>query len=149
MTTELNRRTMLGMLAAGSAAWAVKQSAAADPKGSAGKILMPIGDATEAVDTLYLFFRVQEDGYEAVVVVLRPACITWSCTEDFECVRHKHHVGTVLAAFRDVDQVEIPSGKRRSELRKCGIGPVAVGPGRDDPAFCFRVLGETLKKQRV
>jgi len=28
---------------------------------------MPIGDATEAVDTLYPFFRVQEEGYEAVV----------------------------------------------------------------------------------
>jgi anthranilate phosphoribosyltransferase len=32
-----------------------------------GKVLMPVGDASEAMDTLYPFFRVQEDGYEAVV----------------------------------------------------------------------------------
>jgi len=31
------------------------------------KILIPVGDATEAVDTLYPFFRVAEDGYRAVV----------------------------------------------------------------------------------
>jgi len=67
MSNELNRRMLLGMLAAGSAAWAMKPSAAAEPEGGAGKILMPIGDATEAVDTLYPFFRVQEDGYQAVV----------------------------------------------------------------------------------
>ena len=31
------------------------------------KVLIPVGDAIEAVDTLYPFFRVQEDGFEAVV----------------------------------------------------------------------------------
>lgn len=31
------------------------------------KVLFPIGDAAEAMDTLYPYFRVQEDGYEAVV----------------------------------------------------------------------------------
>lgn len=31
------------------------------------KILMPIGDATEVVDTLYPFFRLQEEGFEVVV----------------------------------------------------------------------------------
>jgi protease I len=31
------------------------------------KILIPIGDAAEAMDTLYPYFRVREDGYEAVV----------------------------------------------------------------------------------
>jgi len=31
------------------------------------KVLLPIGDAAEAMDTLYPFFRVREDGYEAVV----------------------------------------------------------------------------------
>lgn len=30
------------------------------------KVLFPIGDAAEAMDTLYPYFRVQEDGYEAV-----------------------------------------------------------------------------------
>ena len=31
------------------------------------KVLMPVGDAVEAVDTLYPFYRVQEDGFEMVV----------------------------------------------------------------------------------
>jgi protease I len=31
------------------------------------KILMPLGDATEALDTFYPYFRLPEDGYEAVV----------------------------------------------------------------------------------
>jgi protease I len=31
------------------------------------KVLIPIGDAAEAMDTLYPYHRVREDGYEAVV----------------------------------------------------------------------------------
>lgn len=31
------------------------------------KILMPIGDATEVVDTYYPYFRLQEEGYEVLV----------------------------------------------------------------------------------
>ena len=31
------------------------------------KILMPIGDATEVMDTMYPFFRLQEEGFEVVV----------------------------------------------------------------------------------
>lgn len=31
------------------------------------KILMPLGDATEALDTFYPFFRLAEEGYEVVV----------------------------------------------------------------------------------
>lgn len=31
------------------------------------KILMPIGDATEALDTFYPYFRLQEEGWEVVV----------------------------------------------------------------------------------
>ena len=31
------------------------------------KILMPIGDATEALDTFYAYFRLPEDGFEVVV----------------------------------------------------------------------------------
>lgn len=33
----------------------------------ARRILMPLGDATEALDTFYPFFRLQEAGYEVVV----------------------------------------------------------------------------------
>jgi len=31
------------------------------------KVLMPIGDASEVLDTMYPYFRLPEDGYEAVV----------------------------------------------------------------------------------
>ena len=31
------------------------------------KVLMPIGDATEVLDTFYPFFRLPEDGYEVEV----------------------------------------------------------------------------------
>lgn len=31
------------------------------------KVLMPLGDATEALDTFYPYFRLPEDGFEAVV----------------------------------------------------------------------------------
>jgi protease I len=114
MSKELNRRRMLGMLAAGSAAWAMKPSAAAEPEGGAGKILMPIGDATEAVDTLYPFFRVQEDGYQAVVagpearlyhMVLHEVPpspdVPWDITEE----RPGYHLQADVA-FRDVKPEE-------------------------------------------
>ena len=32
-----------------------------------GKVLMPVGDATEVVDTLYPYFRLREKGYQVVV----------------------------------------------------------------------------------
>ena len=32
-----------------------------------GRVLLPIGDAAEAIDTLYPFYRVREEGFEAVV----------------------------------------------------------------------------------
>ena len=102
------------MLAAGSAAWAARPSAAADAEGVAGKILMPIGDATEAVDTLYPFFRVQEDGYQAVVagpearlyhMVLHEVPpspdVPWDITEE----RPGYHLQADVA-FRDVKPEE-------------------------------------------
>lgn len=42
-------------------------SAFAAEKEKRGKILMPIGDATEAMDTLYPFFRLAEEGFDVVV----------------------------------------------------------------------------------
>lgn len=71
----MNRREWCkGVAALPVAAWALSmaRSAAAEDmvvRGAAakGKVLMPIGDATEVVDTLYPYFRLQEDGYEVVV----------------------------------------------------------------------------------
>src|SRR5215211_6481309 len=31
------------------------------------KIFMPLGDATEAMDTFYPYYRLQEDGYDVVI----------------------------------------------------------------------------------
>lgn len=70
----MNRREWCKGLAALPAAWALtKTLPAAAEKGESmgvsrrGKILMPIGDATEVVDTLYPYFRLQEEGYDVVV----------------------------------------------------------------------------------
>jgi protease I len=68
---NLHRPRVYGMLIAGMAAMALIVSVALaegrkTPK-KRGKVLMPIGDATEAMDTLYPFFRLAEEGYEVVV----------------------------------------------------------------------------------
>lgn len=54
---------VMGLLA-GTGVWAQGEKAAT-PK--LGKVLIPIGDATESMDTLYPFFRLAEEGYEVVV----------------------------------------------------------------------------------
>jgi len=110
---KLSRRESLGMLADATAALAALHAAGAEPP-TAGKILRPIGDATECVDTLYPFFRVQEDGFEAVVagpearkyhMVLHeipPASgIPWDITEE----RPGYHIDAKIA-FRDVKPEE-------------------------------------------
>ncbi len=42
-------------------------ASAQNKSGGKGKILMPIGDATEVIDTFYPYFRLLEEGYEVVV----------------------------------------------------------------------------------
>ncbi len=115
MKNAPNRREMLGMLAAGPAALGMMISATQGAESyPAGKILMPIGDATECVDTLYPYFRVQEEGYKAVVcgpearkyhMVLHevpPASgIPWDITEE----RPGYHIQAEVA-FRDVKPEE-------------------------------------------
>jgi protease I len=68
MTSKMNRRAMCGLLAAGPAAlgWLASSAVAAE-ESKRGKVLMPIGDATEVMDTLYPFFRLPEDGFDVVV----------------------------------------------------------------------------------
>ena len=74
------------------------------------KVLMPIGDATEMMDTLYPFFRLPEDGFEVVVAgpearlyngvaheVPPNANVPWDITEE----RPSYHI-RATAAFRDV-----------------------------------------------
>jgi protease I len=111
-----SRRETLGLLAAGTAALSAlaAPAAAKQPNAEARKILMPIGDATEAMDTLYPFFRVAEDGYRAVVAgpkarmyhmvlheVPPAAGIPWDITEE----RPGYHIKAEVA-FRDVNPKE-------------------------------------------
>lgn len=78
------------------------------------KILMPIGDATEALDTFYPYFRLPEDGFEAVVAgpearlyhtVLHEIppnpCVPWDLTQE----RAGYHLQATIA-FRDVNPDE-------------------------------------------
>ena len=57
------------------------------------KVLMPVGDASETVDTLYPYLRVQEDGFEPVVaapevrkyqMVLHEIKPGWTITREYE-----------------------------------------------------------------
>ena len=74
------------------------------------KVLMPIGDATEVMDTLYPFFRLPEDGFEVVLAgpearkyhgvmheVPPNDSIPWDITRE----QPAYHVQAKLA-FRDV-----------------------------------------------
>ncbi|MCP4638922.1 MAG: DJ-1/PfpI family protein [bacterium] len=78
------------------------------------KVLMPIGDATEAMDTLYPFFRIAEDDFDVVVAGpearLYHMClhevppnpnVPWDITEE----RPGYHIQAEVA-FRDVNPEE-------------------------------------------
>ncbi|MDY0170477.1 MAG: DJ-1/PfpI family protein [Thermoguttaceae bacterium] len=75
------------------------------------KVLMPIGDATEMMDTLYPFFRLPEDGFEVVVAgpearlyngvaheIPPNAVVPWDITEE----RPSYHIQATIA-FRDAN----------------------------------------------
>ncbi len=118
MSSRMTRRAMLGTMAASPAAAALLgQALYASPIGDDGprpKVLMPIGDATEAMDTLYPYFRIAEDDYRVVVagpearlyhMVLHEvppnADVPWDITEE----RPGYHIKAEVA-FRDVDPRE-------------------------------------------
>jgi protease I len=76
----------------------------------ARKILVPIGDATEIMDTLYPVFRLQEEGYEVVIAgpearlyhgvmheIPPDANIPWDITRE----QPAYHIRATVA-FRDV-----------------------------------------------
>lgn len=75
------------------------------------RVLMPIGDATEVLDTMYPYFRLPEDGFEVDVagpearvyhMVLHEippdSAIPWDITQE----RPGYHLRATVA-FRDVD----------------------------------------------
>lgn len=74
------------------------------------KVLMPIGDATEVLDTFYPYFRLPEDGFEVVVAgpetrlyhavlheIPPSAAVPWDITEE----RPGYHIRATVA-FADV-----------------------------------------------
>ena len=74
------------------------------------KVLIVIGDATETVDTLYPYFRLQEAGFEPVVagpearifqMVLHEVRPGWTITREWEGYQLKADI-----AFRDIDEAE-------------------------------------------
>ena len=74
------------------------------------RILLPIGDAAEAIDTLYPLYRVQEEGYEAVVagpeartyhLVMHEIPPGWDITREGP----SYHLAAKVA-FRDVNPAE-------------------------------------------
>ncbi len=74
------------------------------------KVLLPIGDATEVLDTMYPVFRLPEDDFDVVVagpearryhMVLHEIPPGWDITEE----RPGYHIDATVA-FRDVDPNE-------------------------------------------
>lgn len=113
---HLKRRDMIALLAAGPAALAAINASAEgqSPQAPAGKVLMPLGDATETMDTLYAFFRIAEAGFQVVVAgpearlyhtvqhEVPPDCsVPWDITQE----RPAYHI-KADAAFRNVNPAE-------------------------------------------
>jgi protease I len=78
------------------------------------KILMPLGDGTEALDTFYPFFRLQEEGYDVVVAgpearlyhtvlheIPPDSAIPWDITQE----RPGYFI-QARDAFHDIDSME-------------------------------------------
>jgi protease I len=113
--SPFTRRQLCAMLAAGPAALAMMTSGArSEDKPAAGKVLMPIGDATETMDTFYPYFRIAEAELQVVVAgpqarlyhtvlheIPPDSSIPWDITQE----RPSYHI-KADAAFRDVDPTE-------------------------------------------
>jgi protease I len=78
------------------------------------KVLMPIGDATEVLDTLYPYFRLPEDGFDVVVAgpearlyhgvmheIPPDSTVPWDITRE----QPAYHVRATIA-FRDVNPAD-------------------------------------------
>lgn len=64
---KLNRRKMCQLLAAGPAAVSLLgQETRGQEKKAKPKVLLPIGDGSEVLDTMYAYYRIAEDDFEVV-----------------------------------------------------------------------------------
>ena len=90
------------------------------------KVLIIVGDATETVDTLYPYYRLQEDGFEPVVaapekrryqMVLHEVKPGWTITKEWEGYTIEANI-----AFKDVD----PAAEKAAETRRKNLTPTAA-----------------------
>lgn len=77
---------------------------------ASSKVLIVIGDATETCDTLYPYYRLQEDGFEPVVaapekkryqMVMHEVKPGWTITKEWEGYTIEANI-----AFRDIDPTQ-------------------------------------------
>ncbi len=94
------------------------------------KVLLIIGDAAETLDTLYPYYRLQEDGFEPVVaapevrryqMVLHEVKPGWTITKEWEGYTLQADI-----AFRDVNPADylgifFTGGARRNIYGKIAI----------------------------
>lgn len=154
-TERLSRRDMCRLLATAPAGAALLgsqiQANAARSRTKKKPILMPIGDATEAVDTLYPFFRIPEDGFPVVVagpearlyhMVLHEVPpnpdVPWDITQEtpgyhlkaeiaFRDVNPDDYAGMFVSGGRAPEYLRYDKDLMRITRAICGAGkPVAV-----------------------
>ena len=103
------------------------------------KIFMPLGDATEAMDTFYPYYRLQEDGYEVVVAgpearlyhtvlheIPPDSNVPWDITQE----RPGYFIKATLA-FRDAKGSDF-AGRIHQRRPGPGIHPLQPGPAARD-----------------
>lgn len=122
----------------------------------AKKILMPIGDATEVLDTFYAYFRLPEDGFQVVVAgpearlyhaVLHEIPpnpdVPWDITQE----RPGYHI-RATTAFRDLNAADYDglflSGGRAPEYLRYDrdllrVTAEIVGAGKPTACLCHGI----------
>jgi protease I len=112
---ELNRRQVCQLLAAGPAAVTLLNNPLfAQEKKTMRKVLLPIGDGSEVLDTMYAYYRIQEDDFQVVVAgpetrhyhlviheIPPNSDVPWDITRELPGYHLKAEI-----AFRDVDPSE-------------------------------------------
>ena len=134
------------------------------------KVLMPLGDATEAMDTLYPFFRLQEDGYEVVVAgpearlyhtvlheIPPDSSIPWDITQErpgyfikaevaFADVRSEDYVGMFVSGGRAPEYIRYDKDLLRvtSEMAEAGKPIACVCHGIEILTAADVIQGKTV-----
>ncbi len=134
------------------------------------KVLMPLGDATEAMDTLYPFFRLQEDGYEVVVAgpearlyhtvlheIPPDSSIPWDITQErpgyfikaevaFADVRSEDYVGMFVSGGRAPEYIRYDKDLLRvtSEMAEAGKPIACVCHGIEILTAANVIQGKTV-----